>query len=216
MSAQSDDDSTLPEYSDRGKSAKESATKPGAPSVQSIISEIPTENRDLYANVFKRVQCWDGQMYSHHFMSFQFKKYKALNPKIDFWSVGTLLEDFFGQSAPRRRDTPLLASFISVEKATVQLERFLYSSERIPRTSTGALKRLQKMIERGDNGTWGPELVAKSFYDWDTLFFNSRLLGHCVFEWTSGADCDLGAVRNHNMGYRWARVKVELNATRIP
>ena len=132
-----------------------------------------------------------------------------------------VIEDLIETFGVRKRETPLLGSFISIEKATVQLEQALNSTERIPRASGDAVKRLQRMIRKGDsNGySWGPELVAKSFDDRDRVFFNGRLKGHCQFEWKSeadyGMDHDLGVQRNMDMGFRWARVKIEFNAVRI-
>ena len=109
---------------------------------------------------------------------------------------------------------------MSVEKATVELEQVLRSAREVSRSSHGALKRLRGMIKADDQDEWGPESVAKNFHDWDPVFFNGRLKGHCTFEWESEDDYDMGdrlfgKIKYEGFDLRQARVKIFLNADRI-
>jgi len=108
---------------------------------------------------------------------------------------------------------------MSVEKATLELEQALRSARQVSQASHSGLKRLRGMIKAGDQDEWGPELVAKSFHDWDRVFFNGRLKDHCTFEWKSEDDYDMGdlygKVKHEGFDLRQARVKILLNADRI-
>ena len=191
--------------------------------MQIHYADIPTINREQYANAFRRVRYWVGNWYHDSDSPVVWARHRreieSLEPRHTL--EAGFIEDLIDSFGVRKRETPLVGSFISIEKATVQLEQALISTERIPRVSRDAVKRLQEMIRKGDLSrySWGPELVAKSFHDWDRVFFNGRLRGHCQFEWKSeadyGMDHDLGVQRNMDMGFRWARVKIELNADRI-
>ena len=222
MSVCSDDCPTLPEYSDSREPANRATITPAASSARNAFADIPTINRHRYARAFRRVRYWEGASYfgdgSKELLGIYKNEIKSLEPEGPFGatSFAGVWVEIFGI---RERETPLLGNFVSIEKATVQLEQALYSAERIPRSSNDAIKRLQHMIGLGDKEIWGPELVAKSFHDWDRVFFNGRLKGHTRLQWKSEADYgmehDLGVQRNVDMGFRWARVKIELNADRI-
>lgn len=67
---------------------------------------------------------------------------------------------------------------------------------------------------------WGPDILIKSFNDWDKVFFDRRLKGHVQIVWKSEAS-DPAMQRNlygqqlsDGTSWRWKHVKIEMNADR--
>lgn len=69
-----------------------------------------------------------------------------------------------------------------MEKATTELERSLLPTAKLSTSTEAALKRLRDMLLL-EHKDWGPDLVVKSFNDWDKVFFNRRLKRHVEFCW---------------------------------
>lgn len=126
----------------------------------------------------------------------------------------------------QRFDSPILGGLIlgglmSMEEATVQLERFLLPSNPVPKSATNALQRLRNMLT-WENHELGPDLVVKSCYDWDKVFFNKRLKGHVTIRWKSQEAMEAmttalnsgvnGQCVNNDISWRWGHCQVELNA----
>ena len=68
---------------------------------------------------------------------------------------------------------------------------------------------------------WGPDLIIKSFNDWDKVFFDRRLKGHVQIMWKSEA-FDPAIHRNlygqqlsGSISWRWKHAKIEMNADRL-
>lgn len=196
------------------------------------LTQIPSINRKRYADAFKKVRYRDGEPYlgnpTKEMLGVYQKEIDSLTPKISTIALGTAF--IVGCQAlvvgskrairiEKQRDQPRLGRLMSVEKATVELEKALGSASLVSQASHSALKRLSGMIEAGDQDEWSPELVAKSFHDWDRVFFNGRLQGHCTFEWKSEDDYDMGDFfgksKYEGLDLRHAQVKILLNADRI-
>ena len=157
----------------------------------------PFINRRRYIEAFKKVSPYTGL----HSYDCSESDIKALTN-----------DDF------RRFDSPVLGSLMSMEEATVQLERFLLPSNPVPKSATNALERLRDMLTWEDD-EWSPQLVVKSCYDWDKLFFNRRLKGHVTIMWKTH-EAMTTTLNPHNAGqcagdevsWRWGHCRVELNA----
>ena len=78
--------------------------------------------------------------------------------------------------------TPILGKFLSLEEATTELERSLLPTAKLSSSIEAALKRLRNMLLL-EHKDWGPDLVVKSFNDWDKVFFNRRLKRHVELCW---------------------------------
>jgi hypothetical protein len=213
--------------------ADDSTIAPAASHALDPLSQIPSINRKRYADAFKKVRYRDGEPYlgnpTKEMLGVYQKEIESLIPKVPTLALSTAF--VVGCQAlvvgskrairiEKRRDQPRLGGLMSVEKATVELEQALRSARQISRSSHSALRRLKGMIKAGDQDEWGPELVAKSFHDWDRVFFNGRLKGHCTFEWKSEDDYDMGdrlfgKIKYEGFDLRQARVKILLNADRI-
>ncbi len=162
----------------------------------------PFINRRRYVNAFLKVSPYTGST----FYACSENDIKALTN-----------DDF------KRFDSPvlgglLLGGLMSMEEATVQLERFLLPSNPVPKSATNALQRLRNMLT-WENHEWGPDLVVKSCYDWDKVFFNKRLKGHVTIQWrnqeaiTTALNPGLnGLCVNNDVSWRWGHCRVELNA----
>ena len=216
MSVTSSDSTVVPDPYDKGEQADFATNTSAISSGRHHLDQLlASNNRRRYAEAFKRVEALRGSRYH---IDESRSQWRSLEPKgFGRQFVEELVP---GLGYARTRETPLAGGFISIEKATVQLEQALYSTELIPRSSRGPVTRLQRMIQRGDDEIWGPDLVAKSFHDWDCVLFNGRLKGYCEFEWKSEDDYDMGhdlglLKRTKTMGLRWGRVKIQLNADRI-
>lgn len=197
------------------------------------LAQIPSINRKRYANAFKKVRYRDGEPYlgnpTKEMLGVYQKEIESLTPKIPTLALGTafivgcqalLIGSKRAIRMEKLRDEPRLGGLMSMEKATVELEDALRSARQVSQASHSALKRLRTMIKAGDQEEWGPELVAKSFHDWDRVFFNGRLKGHCTFEWESEDDYDMGdrlfgESKTEGFDLRQARAKISLNADRI-
>ncbi len=213
--------------------ADDSTIAPAASHALDPLSQIPSINRKRYADAFKKVRYRDGEPYlgnpTKDMLGVYHKEIESLIPKVPTLALSTAF--VVGCQAlvvgskrairiEKRRDQPRLGGLMSVEKATVELEQALRSAREVSRSSHGTLKRLRSMIKAGDQDEWGPELVAKSFHDWDRVFFNGRLKGHCTFEWKSEHDYDMGdrlfgKIKYEGFDLRQPRVKILLNADRI-
>jgi len=213
--------------------ADDSTIAPAASHALDPLSQIPSINRKRYADAFKKVRYRDGEPYlgnpTKEMLGVYQKEIESLIPKVPTLALSTAF--VVGCQAlvvgskrairiEKRRDQPRLGGLMSVDKATVELEQALRPAREVSRSSHGALKRLRSMIKAGDQDEWGPELVAKSFHDWDRVFFNGRLKGHCTFEWKSEDDYDMGdrlfgKIKYEGFDLRQARVKILLNADRI-
>lgn len=220
MSVSSSDSSTLAEYSTSQSAAEKSTAIAEAHIAQHTVSAIPQDNIERYAEAFKQVRADSPSLYGMGMdyssrISWE-KEFKLLEPKKDSFGVTDIPMEVLGV---RDRQTPLLGGFISLEDATVQLEQALYDAERTPRSTHNAVKDLQAMVNDNDANFWGPNLVAKSFHDLDRVLFNGRLKGHCTFQWKADKDYEmadeLAVLRNVDMGIRWARVAIQLNADRL-
>ena len=104
--------------------------------------------------------------------------------------------------------------------ATNELERSLLPTAKLSSSTEEALKRLRNMLLLEDKD-WGPDLVTKSFRDWDKVFFHKRLKGHVAFVWKSEA-FDPAMHRNlyghqlsDGISWRWKHAKIEMNADRL-
>lgn len=114
---------------------------------------------------------------------------------------------------------PIFGKPMSREEATVELERLLLPETPIPKSASNALQRLRNMLtwEKHD---WGPDLVVKSCYDWDKVFFNRRLKGHVTINWSThetlqsanSAYSVQGRSIADDVSWRWGHVRIELNA----
>ena len=119
----------------------------------------------------------------------------------------------------RTGDKPKLGEFLSMDKATEELEQSLSKSAQLSSSTEEALKRLRNMLLLEDKD-WGPDLIVKSFNDWDKVFFNRRLKGHVFLAWNSEAfDPAIertlyGHMVPDDVSWRWRHVKIELNADR--
>lgn len=73
----------------------------------------------------------------------------------------------------------------SMERATIQLEKSLRFGRRLTQREHQARSRLESLISSVENeaGIWGPDMIFKTFVDWDTLFFNGRLKGNVCLDW---------------------------------
>ena len=69
-----------------------------------------------------------------------------------------------------------------MEAATAELERSLLPTAKLSASTEAALKRLRNMLLL-EHKDWGPDLVVKSFNDWDKVFFNRRLKRHVELCW---------------------------------
>lgn len=108
-----------------------------------------------------------------------------------------------------------------MEEATIKLERSLLPTTELSASTEAALKRLRKMMLL-ENQDWGPDIVIKSFNDWDKVFFNRRLKGHVEVCWRKEKDIPrwvqngtYGHAANQDASWRWRHVKIELNADRL-
>ncbi len=218
------------DLSDSRDMADDSTIAPAASHALDPLSHIPSINRKRYADAFKKVRYRDGEPYlgnpTKEMLGVYQKEIESLIPKVPTLALSTAF--VVGCQAlvvgskrairiEKRRDQPRLGGLMSVEKATVELEQALRSAREVSRSSHGALKRLRGMIKAGDEDEWGPELVAKSFHDWDRVFFNGRLKGHCTFERKSEddydmGDCLFGKIKYEGFDLRQARVKIFLDA----
>ena len=110
--------------------------------------------------------------------------------------------------------------FVSAGRATQQLllqnvPRIVYSSR-----ECAAMERLSAALSNARRSGWHPDLIIKSFFDLDVLFFGGVLRGNVCFDW---GDPDL--VNNYErvsgdfLGItdcrRPGRAKIFLNARRI-
>ena len=106
-----------------------------------------------------------------------------------------------------------------MDKATEELEQSLSKTAQLTASTEEALKRLRNMLLLDDK-EWGPDLIFKSFNDWDKVFFNRRLKGHVFLVWKSEAfDPAInrklyGHMVPDDASWRWRHVKIELNADR--
>lgn len=121
----------------------------------------------------------------------------------------------------KRFDSPVLGGLMSMEEATVQLERFLLPSNPVSKSATNALQRLRNMLT-WENHEWGPDLVVKSCYDWDKLFFNRRLKGHVTIMWKTHEAINnalnpgrAGQCVADEVSWRWGHCRIELNADNL-
>ena len=107
--------------------------------------------------------------------------------------------NFFG------RDTqPILGRFLSMEAATTELECSLLPTAKLSTSTEAALKRLRKMLLL-EHKDWGPDLVVKSFNDWDKVFFNRRLKRHVELCWRTEDSVEYWAKRGtygHQVRFR--------------
>ena len=110
--------------------------------------------------------------------------------------------------------------FVSAGRATQQLllqncPRILYSSR-----ERAAMDRLSAALSNARCSFWHPDLIIKSFFDLDILFFRGVLRGNVCFDW---GDPDLMNIREQMSGEflgitipgRPGRAEVVLNAKRI-
>ncbi|KAL9614109.1 MAG: hypothetical protein Q9167_001394 [Letrouitia subvulpina] len=91
----------------------------------------------------------------------------------------------------------------SMEKATLQLERFIYWERCWTSREDQAKSRLESLVSSVENGTgvWGPDMIYKTFQDWDTLLFNGRLKGNVGLAWDTE-----DKMSNNEPGSVWGRV----------
>ena len=110
--------------------------------------------------------------------------------------------------------------FVSAGRATQQLllqnvSRIVYSSR-----ECAAMERLSAALSNARRSHWHPDLIIKSFFDLDILFFGGVLRGNICFDW---GDPDLMNTYEQRSGIflgitrskRPGRAKVFLNARRI-
>ena len=117
-----------------------------------------------------------------------------------------------------KKNRPILGDFLSMEAATTKLERSLLPTAELSPSTEAALKRLRGMLLL-ENKDWGPDLVVKSFNDWDKVFFNRRLKNHVEICWRKEASVPgwpgkfmYGHQLEEGVSWRWRHVKIELNA----
>ena len=110
--------------------------------------------------------------------------------------------------------------FVSAGRATQQLllqnvSRILYSSR-----ERAAMDRLSAALSNARCSFWQPDLIIKSFFDLDILFFGGVLRGNVCFDW---GDPDLMNTEEQMSGEflditipgRPGRAEIVLNAKRI-
>ena len=120
---------------------------------------------------------------------------------------------------------PFCGFSMSKERATVQLERSLLPGTPLSESARDALERLRTMLMWEDR-EWGPDLIVKTCYDWDKVFFDRRLKGHVMINWSTeellrewkekpGAWACLGHCLVDGISWQRGHCRIELNANEL-
>ena len=166
----------------------------------SLPSQPTQANRQRYIDAFKKVTVDSGTPYPCS--EDDIKILTAEKPR--FW----------------RFEDNLFGRVMSVEEATVQLERALLPSNVMSSSTIDALERLREMLLL-ENADWGPDLLVKTCHDWDKVFFNGCLKGYVRIKWSSEESMleedpesivPVGVCLDDKIGWRWGQCEITMNA----
>lgn len=174
------------------------------PSVtQSTVAQPdpPLINRRRYLAAFKKITPYTGSTY-----------YPCSDHAIEALTTGNF----------KGIHSSIFGGFLTKEKATRQLERNLLLGAPLSDSATKALQNLRSMLT-WENSEWEPDLIVRTCYDWDKVFFNGRLKGHVTINWTTeevlrrsnragGERACIGHCLSRDNSWRWGHCQIEMNA----
>ena len=126
----------------------------------------------------------------------------------------TDIENLIGNSPPSRLDVIRMPT-MSIEEATKKLEKHLENTTPKTEAFYESLNRLRGLLALKE-GDCGPDLVVKSFHDWDQVIFRGKLKGRVIIRWAEcEEDCDYVGChypRGEPFFYRWSEIEFNANA----
>jgi hypothetical protein len=179
MQFDSDDDTLaiLEDYQDESGGEPESRSS-SISGRSTTIASIELKTKYLRMEACKRVRSEGANSYSGRL--FGSRHINDLVPKQSFEKslFGFCIDELQLRRLRGRRQG------LSYQAAAAQLEHRLSGLVRSENLPVGPQKRLRRMLHRAiDEGRWGPELLVRSFDDWDRSLFGKRLSGHVWLVW---------------------------------